>query len=149
MMILKNSAYNSRIPGFYNLPVEERLNIIKRMSDLTDSEIRLLKLMGNLGYELGNRCSENVIGGISLPFSIATNFIVNSKDVLIPMVTEEASVVAAASLGAKIARIHGGFICQPVENLMIGQIQIIPQNLDQITQIIQQEQKNNQRNNYI
>lgn len=135
-MILKNSASKSRIPGFYNLSMEERLDIIKKLSDLTDNELQLLKNGGNLGSELKDKSSENVIGGFSLPFSIATNFLVNSKDYLIPMVTEEASVVAAASNGAKLARKYGGFTCDPVKNIVIGQIQVIPKKEEAIDQII-------------
>jgi hydroxymethylglutaryl-CoA reductase len=139
-MILKNSANSSRIPGFYKKSLEKRLEIIKKLANLTNTEIQQLKQMGNLGSELAEKCSENVIGGISFPFSIATNFCVNSKDVLIPMVTEESSVVAAASFGAKIARKHGGFSCKPVKNFMIGQIQIIPKNSQQIRQYLKQNQ---------
>ena len=136
MMILKNSASKSRIPGFYNLSVQERQGLIKKLSELSDNDLDHLRNWGNLGTELGNKCSENAIGGFTLPFSIATNFQINSKDYLIPMVTEEASVVAAASNGAKIARKLGGFTCDPVKNIVIGQIQIIPKEGEDIEKII-------------
>jgi len=141
MMILKNSPSKSQIPGFYNLSLQERQEIIKTLSGLSEDEIIHLKNWGNLGSELGNKSSENVIGGITLPFSIATNFQVNSKDFLIPMVTEEASVVAAASKGAKIARKNGGFFCDPVKNIVTGQVQILPQKEEDIEQIISSQKE--------
>lgn len=86
-----------------------------------------LSLLGTHGYlsssEL-NYMGENVIGTFQLPYSVATNFIVNNKEYLVPFVTEESSVVAAASFGAKIARKHGGFIASSVPSIMTGQIQV-------------------------
>jgi hydroxymethylglutaryl-CoA reductase len=67
---------------------------------------------------------ENVIGSIPVTLGIATNFLVNGKDVLVPMATEEPSVIAAASNAAKIARESGGFKATSSEPIMIGQIQL-------------------------
>jgi hydroxymethylglutaryl-CoA reductase len=74
---------------------------------------------------MANNMVENVIGTYSLPFGIATNFRVNGKDYLIPMVTEEPSVIAAASYGAKLARESGGFFATGSEPIMISQIQLV------------------------
>jgi len=126
MMILQNSPINSRIPKFYELTIKERQDLLRKLSNLNEEDIKILNNFGNLSMELGDQLSENVIGAYTLPFSIATNFRVNSKDYLIPMVTEESSVVAAASYGAKLARKHGGFTCELVQNLICGQIQILP-----------------------
>ncbi|MBN2156278.1 MAG: hydroxymethylglutaryl-CoA reductase, degradative [Candidatus Lokiarchaeota archaeon] len=133
---MKNSAPSSRLPGFHNLSIKERQEIIKKLSGLTNEEIDQLNNFGNLGMELGIKFSENVIGGYTLPISIATNFQINSKDYLVPMVTEESSVVAAASYGAKLARKYGGFVCDPLENLMIGQLQILLEKRDDIENFI-------------
>lgn len=69
--------------------------------------------------------SENVVGVHALPLGVATNLVVNGRDVLVPMVTEEASVVAAASNGARIARVRGGFHTSSSEPVMQVQIQVV------------------------
>lgn len=115
---------NSDISGFYNLSIEERLKIVKEFSDLTDEEVEILK-KASLDIETANRMIENVITCQQLPLGIATHFLINGKDYLIPMAIEEPSVVAAASYAAKLARPAGGFIAKASEPLMIGQIQII------------------------
>jgi hydroxymethylglutaryl-CoA reductase len=68
---------------------------------------------------------ENVLGTFELPLGLAVNFLINGKDYIIPMATEESSVVAAASNAAKIARIKGGFSASCSEPLMIGQLQLL------------------------
>ncbi len=68
---------------------------------------------------------ENVVGTYALPLGIATNFVVNGRDVLVPMVIEEPSVVAGASFAARLARAGGGFHAETTEPLMIGQMQVL------------------------
>jgi len=115
----------SRIPGFYNLSVDERLKIVKDFAELTDDEVKLLKSANGLSLEQANRMIENVIGVMPIPLGVATNFLINNKDYLIPMAIEEPSVVAAASNAAKIVRESGGFFTSSTGPLMIGQIQLI------------------------
>jgi len=115
---------SSRISGFYKLSVEERLKIVKDFADLSDEEVSFLK-NGHLELELANRMIENVIGMTELPLGIATNFLINGKDYLIPMAIEEPSVVAAASHAAKLARAGGGFFTSSTEPIMISQIQVV------------------------
>ncbi|RLI61737.1 MAG: hydroxymethylglutaryl-CoA reductase, degradative [Promethearchaeia archaeon] len=114
----------SKISGFYKLTIQERQALISKLANLTKDEKEILENFGYFSYDQLDLISENVIGSYSLPFSIATNFQVNGRDYLIPMVTEEASVVAAASNGARIARKNGGFHSEPVKSIMIGQIQL-------------------------
>ena len=116
---------SSRIPGFYKLSVDERLKLVKEFSGLTEEEVELLKSMSALGIERADKMIENVIGGITYPLGIATNFRINGRDYLIPMAIEEPSVVAAASKGAKIAREGGGFRAWADEPMMIGQVQVV------------------------
>src|SRR2546428_3558363 len=71
------------------------------------------------------RMIENVISMFPIPLGIATNFLVNGRDYLVPMAIEEPSVVAAASNAAKMARPTGGFTATSTEPVMIGQIQIV------------------------
>jgi len=68
---------------------------------------------------------ENVIGLYALPLGIALNFIVNGRDVLVPMAIEEPSVVAGASFMAKLARAGGGFKAHTTPPEMIGQMQLL------------------------
>ncbi len=115
---------NSRIANFYNLSIEERKSLLVSLLDLTDNELRILQGEGisdeTLGYMI-----ENVVGRVSLPLGIATNFKVNGRDYLIPMAVEESSIVAAASNSAKIARVKGGFTAEYSGSLAIGQMQVL------------------------
>jgi hydroxymethylglutaryl-CoA reductase len=100
---------SSEQPGFYKLPMAERLKLVQRLTGLTDEEVKTLGNTGGLPAEVADRMIENVIGGITMPMGVATNFMINGKDYLIPMAIEEPSVVAAASNSAKMARVKGGF----------------------------------------
>ena len=115
---------SSKIPGFYNLSLEERHKVLQEFSDLDHNDLLVLNEFGYFEFNKLNQISENVIGSFQLPLGIACNFTVNSKDVLIPMVTEEPSVIAAASNAAKIARNSGGFFCKKIKSVMFSQIQI-------------------------
>jgi len=114
-----------RLPGFYNLSVEERLIKVAEIAKLDEEEVKLIKSSSKLPLEIANRMIENVIGTFELPLAIATNFLIDGKDYLIPMVIEEPSVVAAASNAAKMAREAGGFFTDFTAPLMIGQIQLV------------------------
>ncbi len=114
----------SEISGFYKLSVPERLEMLRAFSDLSNEEMETLLSTGSLSAELADKLIENVVSTLELPVGIAANFRVNSKDYLIPMAIEEASVVAACSNAARIARSTGGFVSESTEPIMIGQIQI-------------------------
>ncbi len=120
---MSDKSKSSKISGFYKLPVEKRIEIVKDFSDLNEDEIKLFSSCLDMG--IANRMIENVLGTFELPLGLAVNFKVNGKDYLLPMATEESSVVAAASNAAKIARINGGFKTECTDPLMIGQIQIL------------------------
>jgi len=115
---------NSRIPGFYNLTIEERRAKLAEAADRTPEDL-LPFTTGGLSAESADHMIENVIGMYSLPIGIGLNFMVNGRDVLIPFVVEEPSVVAGASFMAKLARAGGGFTATTTEPLMIGQMQLI------------------------
>ncbi|MEM0353749.1 MAG: 3-hydroxy-3-methylglutaryl-CoA reductase, partial [Archaeoglobaceae archaeon] len=89
-----------RLPGFYNLSVEERLKKVAEIAKLSDEEMKAVISTAKLPIDIANRMIENVIGTFELPLAIATNFLIDGKDYLIPMVIEEPSVVAAASNAA-------------------------------------------------
>jgi hydroxymethylglutaryl-CoA reductase len=117
---------DSSISKFFEKSREERLEIVKSFSSLSDEEIKLLENTdGGVSFEKADNMIENAIGTFSLPLGIATNFKINGKDYLIPMVIEEPSVIAAASKGAKIARVLGGFEVEADESYSVGQIQML------------------------
>ncbi len=121
---------DSSIPKFFEKSHEEKLEIICNFSDLTDDEVNHLKnATGGIDFEHADKMIENAIGTFSLPLGIATNFKINNKDYLIPMVIEEPSVIAAASKAAKIARVHGGFTATLEGNISIGQVQVLDVNI--------------------
>ncbi len=115
---------SSRLPGFYELPVGERLQTVAKVANLSESEKFSMGQFGSLNGELTDVFIENAIGTFSLPLGIATNFLINGEDVLVPMAVEESSVLAAASHGAKLARVGGGFKTSATPPVMTGQIQI-------------------------
>ena len=115
----------SRIPGFYKMPMEERLKIVAEWAGLTEEEVNLLKNLGNLDPKIADAMIENVVGGMTYPFAVATNFRINGKDYLVPMVIEESSVVAAASNAAKMLREGDGIIAKAGPQYMIGQIHLM------------------------
>jgi hydroxymethylglutaryl-CoA reductase len=121
---------DSSIPKFFEKSHEEKLDIICNFSDLTDDEVNHLKnATGGIDFEHADKMIENAIGTFSLPLGIATNFKINNKDYLVPMVIEEPSVIAAASKAAKIARVHGGFTATVEGNISIGQVQVLDVNI--------------------
>jgi len=122
---MKHINKSSRISGFYNLSLEERLVEIERAGWLNRDEIALLRGQISLAPDTADHMIENFIGLFSLPLGLALNFVVNGREVLVPMVIEEPSVVAGASFMAKLVRAGGGFTAQTTKPEMIGQIQVL------------------------
>ena len=116
---------SSRIPGFYNLGLEQRLAEIARRAGLSLEEAAALSSAAGLSVSQAEHMTENVVGVYALPLGIGLNFQINGRDVLVPMVIEEPSVVAGASFMAKLARSGGGFTAHTTAPEMIAQIQIL------------------------
>jgi hydroxymethylglutaryl-CoA reductase len=116
---------SSLIAGFYKLSLEKRLEFVKEFADLSNEECALLQNTGSLPLGLADRMIENVVGATPIPLGVAVNFLINKRDYLIPMATEEPSVVAAASYAAKMVRDGGGFYTSSTPPIMIGQIQAV------------------------
>ena len=114
----------SRLPGFYDLSVEDRAARVAAWARLDDEELAVLAGTG-LPLERASQMIENVVGLHALPLGVATNFLINGQDYLIPMVIEEPSVVAAASFMARIVRGAGGFRTCSTEPVMIAQMQVL------------------------
>lgn len=126
---------DSSISKFFEKNQKERLGIVKNFANLSDEELKVLENSGGITYDNADKMIENAIGIFSLPLGIATNFKINDKDYLVPMVIEEPSVIAAASKAAKIARVKGGFKVDADESFSIGQIQVLNADSSAISKI--------------
>ncbi|MCL1977713.1 MAG: hydroxymethylglutaryl-CoA reductase, degradative [Candidatus Bathyarchaeota archaeon] len=118
-------AKSSVISGFYKLTPKERLAIVKDFAGLTDDEAQLIGQTCALPLDVADHMVENVIGTFPEPLGIGANFLINGIEYLIPMATEEPSVIAAASYAAKMVREGGGFHTSSTAPVMIGQIQVV------------------------
>lgn len=116
---------SSRLSGFYKLSPQERIQFLQQFADLSTAEAEALSGTTGLSQAQADHMIENAIGVFGLPLGIATNFLINGRDYLIPMAIEEPSVVAGASFAARLVRDGGGFKTSSDEPLMIGQIQVL------------------------
>ncbi|WP_416562598.1 hydroxymethylglutaryl-CoA reductase, degradative [Nocardia testacea] len=116
---------NSRIPGFKDSSVEQRRSVVAERTGVAVAELDVLEPAHGLDTEQADHMIENVIGVLGIPVGIATNFRINGRDHLVPMATEEPSVVAAASNAARMARERGGFFTSGTGPVMQAQIQLL------------------------
>lgn len=116
---------DSSTSKFFEKSRSERLDILSKHANLTNEERKTLESSGGIDFEQADKMVENAVGTFSFPLGIATNFVINDKEYLVPMVIEEPSVIAAASKAAKIAKVHGGFSMTNEESYSIGQIQVV------------------------
>ncbi len=110
--------------GFYKLPIRERLDLLDKFAGLTTEERYVLR-REPLRAEDADMMVENVVGVMGMPLGLALNFRINDRDYAVPMVTEESSVIAAASHLAMLVRNHGRLTAECDDSVMIGQIQIV------------------------
>lgn len=116
---------NKKEKKFYQLTVAERLAHLKDDGTLSDADLKALSGSPGLTSEQADHMIENVVGTFALPLGIAQHFLINGREVQVPMVIEEPSVVAAASFMARLIRSGGGFSASATAPEMIGQIQIL------------------------
>lgn len=112
----------ARLPGFAKLSPTERIEALLKEGLLTWDEAQILKEQQGLPLSIADQLTENVLSTFDLPFSLAPYFLINGQDYVLPMVTEEPSVVAAASYAAKIIQRSGGFTTKVHQRQMIGEI---------------------------
>jgi hydroxymethylglutaryl-CoA reductase len=117
------SLRTSRLSGFYQKSIAERTSLIAQWANLSPEEVSALHT--GLSVAQADKMIENVIGVYNLPLGIGTNFIINGREVLVPMVVEEPSVVAGVSYAAKLARSGGGFRTGSTRSIMIAQVQLL------------------------
>ena len=113
---------DSRLKGFFRLSVEERRSIVAELAELSPESVEALSKYGELDEVSAERMIENVIGTMSLPVGIATNFLIDGSQYLIPFCLEESSVVAAASNMAKRCLSSGGFTTNCDNPVMIAPV---------------------------
>jgi len=120
---MSTSEKTSVVSGFYKLTIEKRREFVAQFANLSEDDVK--SFSSPLDLTTADRMIENVLGTFELPLGLAVNFLINKKDYILPMATEESSVVAAASNAAKIARSKGGFSTTSSKPLMIGQLQLL------------------------
>jgi hydroxymethylglutaryl-CoA reductase len=116
---------DSKLSGFYKLSRTDRVKKLMQVTGLGEEDLKPLIDPGKIDLEVLDHMIENVVGAMTLPLGIATNFMINGNDYIIPMALEEPSVVAAASNAARMARNLGGFVATDTGPIMIGQIQAV------------------------
>ena len=126
------------------MSIAQRINILSELGFISSAEKELLiKESQILSPNNADKMSENVIGVFGLPMSIATNFLINDKEYIVPMVVEEPSIVAGVSGAAKIIKRSGGFEAKMTESLLIGQIQVLSLNdINEAVSILEKNKKN-------
>jgi hydroxymethylglutaryl-CoA reductase len=110
---------SSRIKGFHRKSPQERLDLVAAFASLDPKTTDHLADMGNLAPELADKLIENVVATMNIPVGIATNMRIDGEDVLVPMATEESSVVAAVCNAAR-QNYEAGFTTSVSGNLMIA-----------------------------
>ncbi|MBB1018738.1 hydroxymethylglutaryl-CoA reductase, degradative [Dietzia maris] len=116
---------NSRISGLKDLTLAERRAVVAENSPLGEDDFAAWDPATALSLDQAGHMIENVVGVLPIPIGFAANFTINGRDLLIPMATEEPSVVAAASNAARIARACGGFTTSSSQPIMRAQIQVV------------------------
>ena len=129
---------SSRIPNFFRMPIAERISALHQRGLINSEDVQLLS-SGNHQVQLNvaDKMIENVVGVFGLPMGVALNFLINNRDYVVPLVVEEPSIVAGLSGAARMARLGGGFTAEPVDPILIGQVQVvIDSNPEQAKQIL-------------
>ena len=108
--------------GFSKKSYQERLELLKAQALLSPDRQESLEQDEQMSVAVADQLSENVVGTFSLPYSLVPEVLVNGQEYTVPYVTEEPSVVAAASYASKIIKRAGGFTAQVHERQMIGQV---------------------------
>ena len=117
---------SSRIANFFRMPVGERIAALHQRGLLNSDDVhQLVSANHQLQVNVADKMIENVVGVFGLPMGVALNFLINNRDYVIPLVVEEPSIVAGLSGAARLARLGGGFECEPVTPILIGQVQSV------------------------
>lgn len=116
---------NSRIPGFFKLGIQERIQALFERELLDPADVAALDSGSHtLRTPIADRMIENVVGVLGLPLGLGLNFLINGKDRVVPLAVEEPSIVAGLSGAARIFRLSGGIQTETTDPVLIGQVQV-------------------------
>ena len=120
------ASAGSRIPNFFRMGVEARLDTLRKRGVLTDDDLRALQSGEHtLKLDIADRMIENVVGVFGLPLGLGLNFLIDGRDYVVPLSVEEPSIVAGLSGAARTARLSGGFHTEVTDPILIGQVQAV------------------------
>ena len=124
--VLSKKTAGSRIPSFFKLDVDARVEALRERGLLTDEDIRALKSGEHtLTRHIADKMIENVVGVFGLPLGLGLNFLIDGRDHIVPLCVEEPSIVAGLSGAARTARLSGGFETEVTAPILIGQVQVV------------------------
>lgn len=129
---------SSRIPSFFKMSIAERIAALNASGLLSQDDVQQLVTANHqLNVNAADKMIENVVGVFGLPMGVALNFMINSRDYVIPLVVEEPSIVAGLSGAARMARLGGGYTASCTDPILIGQVQVVlEQNPAQAMQVL-------------
>ncbi|AMB99030.1 hypothetical protein AWM75_03010 [Aerococcus urinaehominis] len=134
---------SSKRINYSKLSREDRIQSLVQLGYLNADQAQSLINNQGLSAQLADQMIENAVGSYGLPLGFVPQLIVNHQDYLIPMATEEASVIAAASFGSQIINRNGGCQAEVTQSLLTGQIAFYgfdPQDEDRLTEFVNQDQ---------
>ena len=111
-------------PSFCDLNAKEGLDYLRRFARLSEEEARIISSGGGMSLDLADRMIENVVGVMPIPLGIASGLVVNDREYLVPMATEQRAIITMVTRGAELTRATGGFRATSTGSTMIGQIQV-------------------------
>lgn len=116
----------SRIPNFFKLSIPARIDALRERTALTEDDLLALENGSHtLQRQTADKMIENVVGVLGLPLGVGLNFLVDGRDVIVPLSVEEPSIVAGLSGAARTARLSGGFHTEVTAPVLIGQVQVV------------------------
>ncbi len=127
-MTADNASANSgsRIPNFFNLSVRARIEALRDRAALTEEDLAALEAGSHtLKLHVADKMIENVVGVFGLPMGVGLNFLVDGREVIVPLAVEEPSIVAGLCGAARTARLSGGYRTEVTDPVLIGQVQVV------------------------
>ncbi|MDE0693218.1 MAG: hydroxymethylglutaryl-CoA reductase, degradative [Gammaproteobacteria bacterium] len=120
------TALGSRIPSFFKLGIGARIAALRNRTELTEEDLVALDSgTHTLKAHLADKMIENVVGVFGLPMGVGLNFLIDGREVIVPLAVEEPSIVAGLSGAARTARLSGGYRTEVTDPVLIGQVQVV------------------------
>ncbi|AYW48305.1 hydroxymethylglutaryl-CoA reductase, degradative [Tetragenococcus osmophilus] len=124
---------------FYELSRQERLDQLVSQQKITTQMKNELN-QNSLSEKIASNLIENQISETAIPMGVVENIKVNQKEYLVPLATEEPSVIAACNNGAQLVKKRGGFAATMAKKEIRGQIVFM--NVQDKEEIIRQIKEN-------